>query len=579
MVALDRQGGGVASRPDGSWETFEDHWLWYAGDLIWTGSGFVAVGCFVNPDAPPYVVVGTSSDGSSWSWEGDFGAGFPYAMALFNGQMVVVGSGSTLGLSRDGLTWKWRTEGSVVRIVANAATPDGLLAFEAGVLLWPGNYPGGMPARFGTSPDGLNFVWVDLGLDNYVGGVAWHGATDVAVGFPRVLLREDSGPWVPLESPAAEFRLLNAVTWGDPGFVAVGSGSTLIHSPDGWEWTRADLVVDSGFDDVVWTGERYVAVGPSIRYLYYPAVAVSTDGVVWELIPEPFVQRQLALAATDDLVVGVGVDGAISTSLDGGLTWSSEESGTDETLLDVAWTGRELLAVGGGGTVLTSADGHTWQAETTGYGSYLYRAAALGDREVVSGAGLIQVRRLPARPLDGDRAAPDPGGGGPARPRRHPLALPHPAPQPQPAGGDGVGLAAAAGGGGSVGRPGAGGGPSWRDPGPRRRADAPARLLPRRRRPRGGRRRAAGGGVEDLRPGRGGDPGPGGAGPAPGPGDRGQRDRWCCRCFRAAAGSGPTSAWSTWRRTPSRWRWWSGRTRGRSFSSGTSPSRPQLRCR
>lgn len=395
VIAIDRQGGGVASRPDGSWEAFENQGLSQAGDLVWNGSRFVAVGWYSDPDAPPIVVVGTSSDGATWSWNADFAAGLPDAMAGLNGQLVVVGAGSTLGLSRDGLSWEWRTRGSAERMVAAAEGSGGLLAFEQGVRLWPGGWgPYENWARFADSADGLSFDWTDLGLYSFAGGVARHGATDVAVGYPKVLVRQAGGPWTAVESAAADHRNLYAVAWGDPGFVAVGPRSTLIHSPDGREWTRADLVVDSGFDDVVWTGERYVAVGAPIRYLYDTAVAVSTDGVAWELIPEAFEDRLLALTFTGDHVVGVGLDGAIATSPDG-LTWTPQQSGTEQYLGDVVWTGRELLAVGGGGTVLTSPDGHTWQSESTGHGSFLDRAAALGDREIVSGTGLIQVRDCP----------------------------------------------------------------------------------------------------------------------------------------------------------------------------------------
>lgn len=58
--------------------------------------------------------------------------------------------------------------------------------------------------------------------------------------------------------------------------------------------------------------------------------------------------------------VAVGEGGTVLTSPDG-VTWTSRSSGTANSLLGVAWSGVKFVAVGGNsGTVLTSSDGITW---------------------------------------------------------------------------------------------------------------------------------------------------------------------------------------------------------------------------
>ncbi len=48
------------------------------------------------------------------------------------------------------------------------------------------------------------------------------------------------------------------------------------------------------------------------------------------------------------------------------LTWTTQTSGTDNVLRGVVYAGGQFVAVGNQGTVLTSPDGVTWTAQTSG---------------------------------------------------------------------------------------------------------------------------------------------------------------------------------------------------------------------
>jgi hypothetical protein len=63
------------------------------------------------------------------------------------------------------------------------------------------------------------------------------------------------------------------------------------------------------------------------------------------------------------LLVAVGEDGVIKTSLDG-VTWKGEVSGTTECLNDIVWANDMFVAVGEG-VILTSSDGAVWRVNSS----------------------------------------------------------------------------------------------------------------------------------------------------------------------------------------------------------------------
>lgn len=49
-----------------------------------------------------------------------------------------------------------------------------------------------------------------------------------------------------------------------------------------------------------------------------------------------------------------------------GMTWTTQTSGTTAVLYDVTYGGGQFVAVGGGGTILTSSNGAAWTAQSAG---------------------------------------------------------------------------------------------------------------------------------------------------------------------------------------------------------------------
>ena len=63
--------------------------------------------------------------------------------------------------------------------------------------------------------------------------------------------------------------------------------------------------------------------------------------------------------------VAVGAGGTILTSSDG-ISWTSRTSGTSQPLTGISYGGSTFVAVGASGTILTSSDGTSWTSRTSG---------------------------------------------------------------------------------------------------------------------------------------------------------------------------------------------------------------------
>ena len=70
-----------------------------------------------------------------------------------------------------------------------------------------------------------------------------------------------------------------------------------------------------------------------------------------------------------------------------GMPVTSQSSGTGDNLNGVAWSGTQFVAVGEGGTILTSPDGVTWTSRSSGTAITLLSVAWSGTKFVATGIG------------------------------------------------------------------------------------------------------------------------------------------------------------------------------------------------
>lgn len=184
---------------------------------------------------------------------------------------------------------------------------------------------------------------------------------------------------------------------GDPlrlAFEKINNNFTELYSfsvqgaaaPDGAVQFRAT----NSLSTVAYNSSVWVVFGEPYRYFY------STDGVSWSNQNSPSDENINSVVSTPLGFIAVGNNGTILTSQDMATTWDTQTSGTTEDLLRVYYTSSNglYLAVGKNGKILTSADAITWTTRASGVTEDLRgiaRNSATGVYCVVGDSGRILV--------------------------------------------------------------------------------------------------------------------------------------------------------------------------------------------
>ncbi len=233
-----------------------------------------------------------------------------------------------------------------------------------------------------TSPDGTTWTrrWPPTSRELY--GVAFDGATYVAVGNVALMSSANGSTWTDRLSGNIPYlnMALNAVAWTGWQFIAVGHDGTLVTSQDGLSWVeKSDVSGRDLFGLALGAGNQfnYAACAESGR------VYTSDDLETWDERTTESSQDLLAIASSGYRFVAVGSNGTIQTSQLGDV-WTTATSPTTNKLNGIVWTGSQFVAVGYSGTVLTSPDGTVWSEQVSGTSLELHDIVWDGFRLVVS---------------------------------------------------------------------------------------------------------------------------------------------------------------------------------------------------
>ncbi len=345
---------------------------------IWTGKQYVAIGIqnskwealksfFGKPAKIDTAVTAVSSDGQSWSVTelptGSTRRVGPKALA-WNGSLFVLGCDSgMIYTSTDGLIWLLQKESPTEVSLMNVVW-GGAMFIAVGRDM---NRATNGKAAIWTSPDGTNWSKDKTAEGNAtLSNATWAGNQFVAVGFGgQIQVSAGSGEWQ-RKSPISGGGNLTKMTSNGSLFVAVGHQTNLT-SVDGKQWTPHPVPADFVINGVAWNGKRFVAVGAK------GVVFTSSDGKNWMLASAGTTEDLKDVVWTGTRMVCVGIDNSKSPS--GALAWESSD-GSKWTpcpvpndvggLCAVVWTGRQLVAVGHRGSVLSSPDGIIWSKQRGG---------------------------------------------------------------------------------------------------------------------------------------------------------------------------------------------------------------------
>lgn len=190
-------------------------------------------------------------------------------------------------------------------------------------------------------------------------GVAYGKGMIVAVGgssTSRILVSADAKEW---KDVSVEQNFIGDVAFGNDLFVAVGYQRAMT-SKNGTEWSSPVPLRDASWRRIEFGNGRFVAVGrPSSKDPESGCVSTSTDGAKWTstIVPGKLSPNDIAFGNGVFVIVG---DGGLRETSKDGVAWANRVTGEkDESLTNIAWTGKEFIASGNRGAY-TSPDGVAW---------------------------------------------------------------------------------------------------------------------------------------------------------------------------------------------------------------------------
>jgi photosystem II stability/assembly factor-like uncharacterized protein len=382
-----------------------------------TSSKYVAVG---NSSA-----VLVSSDGLNWS-VATSGATL-YSVVWTGNEFIGVGASGLIRASSDGATWTSRTTANTTTLLATAFGPR-LVAM-------------GSSGSIQQSADAASWSVATSGTTQSLNAVAWSSTLSkfVAVGGSGTVLTSTDGlTWTQTSSIISGLNAMTSRIATDTLLVVVGDAGTIMTSTNGVTWTKRTSNTTSNLYAVAWSGTVFAATGAA------SALVTSSDGLTWTS------QTGLAtlisggtmwgIAGNNATLVAVGQDGSaagtIAVSSNSGGSWASptninapgvlysvtnnagtfvavgnpDPNGstgsnirsattptttwsirgiglTQNRLNSIAYSGSQYVAVGQGGTVVTSSNVTTWALQSSGFTTDLKGVTANANNMVAVGNG------------------------------------------------------------------------------------------------------------------------------------------------------------------------------------------------
>lgn len=203
------------------------------------------------------------------------------------------------------------------------------------------------------------------------------GGSEISNGT-RVMTSSDGVTWT--RSSLAGSAEGVSVAYGGGRFVAVVPNGTAYSSADGITWAAVAQsgITGIGWRSVTYGNGRFVAVASAPGN---PRTAYSTDGHNWtngtSIYSKEFKSVAYGGPSGSELFVAVGDGGTVMTSPDGD-TWTSQTAAASNNWESVTFGGGLFVAVsisGTGNRVMTSPDGVTWTSRSSAADNYWWSVA------------------------------------------------------------------------------------------------------------------------------------------------------------------------------------------------------------
>ena len=184
---------------------------------------------------------------------------------------------------------------------------------------------------------------------------------------------------------------VKALASNNSSIIAVGSNGNISISKDGLLWDTMTIEKFTEFDDAVWNGEKYIAIGkynPVNTSEFSGVIYTSADGVKWEKMDIGKCQSLNSITWNGKIFVATGAGGVILTSSDG-VSWNKQESNIKYlTIYGITWGGSQFVGVAGQDlgycTIIKSEDGVNWDTNVLKDKRRIYDAITYNGKEFIA---------------------------------------------------------------------------------------------------------------------------------------------------------------------------------------------------
>lgn len=221
---------------------------------------------------------------------------------------------------------------------------------------------------FVKSDDGINWFYnFAPGLPSRLNSVTFNNSSVspvyVAVGSDGYSMRSTDGTnWTQYTTGVTDD--LNCVTWDGTRFVAVGNRGTVLYSTSGTSWTTVSTTITNNFTGITYTGTSWIIVG-NLGIIVRASDITNFSSYTYDSVFTNFDYNRVVDNAGD--IVIVGTRGTIVTSINDGVNWTVQNSGTTNDFYDVIYDSVQtnaFYACGVAGSIFTSQDLINWTSPT-----------------------------------------------------------------------------------------------------------------------------------------------------------------------------------------------------------------------
>ncbi len=263
-------------------------------------------------------------------------------MIFDNNQFVLVGLGSVIMTSSNGISWTPKISQS---------SDDWYCIFY----LNNEYFCFGESCTAARSTDTVTWTIFSVGGIPNLNQIIYVNNQFIAVGDSGTIVTSaDGNSWVN-QLPEVSNNL-NSVAYGNNIYVVVGQNGAIYTSPDSITWSKnRPQVTSENLNSVCFGNGQFIAVGSNGMALS------SQDGINWSIIDINSENDFNAICYGDSKFVIVGASGTILASSSQG--WSTINTG-GANLYDVGYIDNQFVAVGASHTIKYSSNATTWNAST-----------------------------------------------------------------------------------------------------------------------------------------------------------------------------------------------------------------------